>query len=372
MADKGNGGKRRADLSGQKFGRYTVLRHDTETVKNGGRMPNYICQCDCGSEPRSVGRQCLVRGDATSCGCLHKRNNNHDLVGQVFGRWTVLSRDRSKTGASQNSKYLCRCECGNEKSVPTRNLLNSDSQSCGCLQKERTSDCSSNDLLGQRFGRWTVVERDRSKPADRKGTNAWWICACDCGTTRPVNPYSLTSGKSQSCGCLHKEKVTGVVSSNRTHGETRSRLYSVWAGMKARCSDKNLTSYANYGGRGINVCESWNNKYESFRDWAKQNGYAENLTLERKDVNGNYCPENCCFIPLSDQGKNKRNTVIVKAWGEEKRIGDWLVDPRCKVRTEETLRTRLARHIDPEKAIGVVSLYAVRSNKSKQNTESCQ
>ena len=270
--------ERRSDLSGQRFGRYTVLRHDTETVKNGGRMPNYICQCDCGSPVRSVSRQALTKGDAKSCGCLHKEivsNAAHDLTGQVFGRLTVIDQA-------------------------------------------------------------DVVKRHR-------GQGAKWNCRCECGKTKTVGAAALKSGLTVSCGCFHKEAVT-------KHGKSHERIYSSWKGMTARCQNPKDPAYKNYGGRGISVCAEWQD-FEVFREWALQNGYQDDLTIERKDVNGNYCPENCCFIPKAEQSKNRRNTFKITAWGETKTGAEWLQDPRCNVSSMDGLKMRILRKMPPEKAI---------------------
>lgn len=107
--------------------------------------------------------------------------------------------------------------------------------------------------------------------------------------------------------------------------EKYHRMYSVWSGMKQRCTNPNSMGYENYGGRGITFCEEWKN-FHSFCEWALSHGYSDNLTLERIDVNKNYCPENCTWIPLSDQPKNTRNNYINKYLtvnGETKSFAEW-------------------------------------------------
>lgn len=106
---------------------------------------------------------------------------------------------------------------------------------------------------------------------------------------------------------------------------SKTRIYKEWKGIKERCLNKNNHAYKNYGGRGITICDEWlgENGFEYFCDWAMQNGYQDNLTIERKDVNGNYCPENCCWIPIGDQALNTRANVYLEYNGESKPIAQW-------------------------------------------------
>ena len=121
----------------------------------------------------------------------------------------------------------------------------------------------------------------------------------------------------------------------------RARLYRIWAGMKTRCGNPTeAAKFRNYGGRGITVCLEWRNSFESFRCWAMTNGYADNLTLERKDVNGHYEPSNCCWIPEADQHENTRSTIRLTVHGETKSAARWARDPRCTV-TADGIRYRI-------------------------------
>lgn len=153
-----------------------------------------------------------------------------------------------------------------------------------------------NDYTGMRFGQWTVVER-----AGARNRHALWSCMCDCGRRTIVDGNSLRKGASMSCGCRK-----GI-----THGKRNTRLYAVWASMKARCFCKTNSDYKHYGARGITVCNEWKNDFQSFYDWAMANGYDENapcgqFTIDRIDNDGNYEPTNCRWITIQDQQKNKR------------------------------------------------------------------
>lgn len=170
------------------------------------------------------------------------------------------------------------------------------------------------DITGNKYNRLKVV-----KFAFRKGTNVYWQCKCECGTIKNLPGSRIKNGDIKSCGCLRKE-VTAKMAT--IHGKHGTPLYNTWKGMRGRCNSPNNGKYYAYGERGISICSEWED-FVKFEEWARSNGYREGLTIERIDVNGNYEPSNCEWIPAREQQYNKRNTVIVEINGEKKHILEW-------------------------------------------------
>lgn len=240
-----------------------------------------------------------------------------DLTGMRFGRLVVQKRaENNKWGQAQ---WICLCDCGNETKVDAGNLVKGKTQSCGCLQKESARRNSAADLTGRRFGRLIVVKR-----VNQKGERPKWLCKCDCGQEKIISSCSLLRGSSNSCGCLAKEKN---VSRSTTHSGSNSRLYHVWIDIVRRCENPGRGAYKNYGGRGISICAEWKD-FSVFREWAMSTGYDENAehgicTIDRIDVNGDYAPDNCRWVTMKIQCRNKRGSHIVEYNGEKKTVAEW-------------------------------------------------
>lgn len=151
------------------------------------------------------------------------------------------------------------------------------------------------DLTGEVYGELQVIER-----AGKKGSHAAWKCLCHhCGAFTIVSSSDLRTGNTKSCGCVRKEKFT-----NKKHGHSQERLYGIYIAMKTRCR-------SNPYYKDISVCMEWLNDYETFRTWALNNGYKNNLTIDRKNNEGNYEPSNCRWVTMKIQAQNKRKRGTV-------------------------------------------------------------
>jgi hypothetical protein len=203
--------------------------------------------------------------------------------------------------------------------------------------------------VGERFGNLVVTAIFRDK--DRYNhPRIYCDTKCDCGNTKTVDKHALQYARVKSCGCLNNAHKMRFVEKSTTHGQSGTRLYELWCGIKQRCYYPNCDRYNCYGGRGIKVCDEWKDDFLVFHDWAVTHGYENSLSIERKNVDGDYCPDNCCFIPLADQHKNKRNTKHITCFGQRKTLSDWAKDERCLV-DFANLRHRLHLGWDIERAL---------------------
>lgn len=178
---------RALDLTNQRFGKLIALK---KAPKQNDKYTRWICQCDCGNST-IVRTDYLRSGHTTSCGCeKNKYFKKYNLIGQKFGYLTVLE-------SLPLSEQKCKCNCGNIIIVKTANLINGNTKSCGCYQKEQTSKATFQSLVGHRFGKLKVLERVENNQHRVK-----YKCKCDCGGIAIVDANNLRSGNTISCGCI--------------------------------------------------------------------------------------------------------------------------------------------------------------------------
>lgn len=259
------------DLTGQKFGRLTVLHRAEDFItKQGEHQIAWICQCDCGNQITARSKL-LKAGKTKSCGCLLKdvmKNQREDLTGQKFGRLTVLREAEdyvTKQGNHKNA-WICECECGNQITVRSELLKSGRTKSCGCLRKDIIEN-HRKDLTGQKFGKLTVLRKAEDFVSENGRHRTAWICQCDCGNQITVRGDGLKSGSTRSCGCLHeevmksrREDLTGQVFGRLTvigPAEDRILPNGHWASRwncQCECGKQVVVSTSDLNGGRVKSC----------------------------------------------------------------------------------------------------------------------
>lgn len=225
-----------------------------------------------------------------------------DLSGERFGRLIALYNTGERT-KHRNVIWHCLCDCGNEIDVPSNALINGNTSSCGCLRNGGVGGGIGGgkpiDITGQRFGKLVAIRRIGSN-SER---HSLWEFRCDCGNICTKSLHEVKAGDTTSCGCKLKP-----------YDHENERLYRMYHGMKARCYNKNSSTYKWYGAQGVKVCDEWLDDFNTFAEWALANGYDKTAprgqcTLDRINPYGNYEPSNCRWISISEQQCNKRRSV---------------------------------------------------------------
>jgi len=256
-----------------------------------------------------------------------------ELTGRVFGRLTVTKRTDLRRGVAV--LWECLCACGSSVHVPTTDLLNGRTTSCGCLKREMLiqRNVSKKGIrtgpkqhipIGTRFHSLTVM-----KVSEPIGTTHKWVCKCDCGGTKLISGWELRSGRIKSCGCLsakHRERFKsskGLAHFNVTHGATafgtklELRLtHNSWRGISNRCDNPLDTSYKNYGAKGVTYDPRW----VDFREFLKDMGVrpSKQHWLDRIDPFGNYTPQNCRWLEGREANATNRRSTRWVVFREER------------------------------------------------------
>ncbi len=254
------------------------------------------------------------------------RNDDPSFLGMTYGDYEVEEfvyiPHLQKSG--NTVMWKCRCLfCGEErikmpsdvKKIKKCQVRNAKDQ------REKLAALWEN-RIGEKHGLLTITG------FEKRNNIMYAFCDCECGGKHIAQYINLVKGKTKSCGCL-----SGKYSEIREEPRTKSPLYGTWQGMRSRCNNPNLAAYKDYGGRGIKVCDEWNDPdtgFERFEEWAWSNGYVpeSGLSLDRIDVNGNYEPDNCryttVYVQTVNQRKRKnRQSEVIEIEGESLTKKDW-------------------------------------------------
>lgn len=253
-------------------------------------------------------------------------NKPKDLTNQKFGNLTAIELFSVGNKTDRRRKWKCICDCGREIILDSTSLIKGKRTHCGCKNIVPFTPLRQN-LTGKRFGRLLVIEPIKI------GKNYKWHCICDCGNETNVKACNLNSGSVSSCGCLWKENSLLRGKEAYKDGRSHERLYKIYEGMITRCYNKNRPKYHIYGERRITVCKEWLDDYTKFKEWSLNNGYNEELSIDRIDVNGNYEPSNCRWVTMFEQSQNRIDTIFLTINGETKPLTEWARETNQKAPT---------------------------------------
>lgn len=255
-----------------------------------------------------------------------------DLTGQIVNNWKII--EFSHFNKHHASCWVCECQCKyHTRKVKTISQMQQVKQCLSCSRDERVED-----LYGLSFGGWDVIGHSY-----RKNGHAITLCQSKCEHTevREIRNDLLKSDNPPMCSICRKNN-------GRAFGLSKTRIHHIWDGMNRRCYDPNNKSYKNYGERGITICDEWlgKNGFLNFYNWALDNGYSELLSIERMDVNKGYSPDNCTWIPMPDQSKNRTITLYYEIDGEKDTVANVA---KANDMNYATIKDRIKRNIDQDK-----------------------
>lgn len=223
--------------------------------------------------------------------------------------------------------------------------------------------------VNEKYGKLTIKEIYQEKC--KRQNRSYALCDCDCGNNNcRIRLSDLFRGEIQSCGCRHifNSRNGQVVYENGTHGLTGAPIHNRWSSMISRCTNPNLKVYKWYGGKGVKVCSEWM-EFINFYNWAMANGYRDDLTIDRIDSNGDYCPENVRFVTMKEQANNTSWNKHYELWGETKTISQWMDHPKCVIKKYSIVLRRLLRGWDLERALTTPEMYNKYSFKKNNPPE---
>lgn len=189
-----------------------------------------------------------------------------------------------------------------------------------------------------------------SEPYTKENRKRYAIFRCDCGNEKEIRIDNVTDPKgTKSCGCFGRESRTRA-KNHLTHGMSHSRVCQIWYKMRQRCNNPNYVEFKYYGGRGIKLCDEWENDFSSFYAWSMQNGYTDSLTIDRIDVNKGYSPENCRWATNKEQCNNKRSNIRITYNGKTQTLAQWCEELNLNY---QAARARCAKGASVEKILKV-------------------
>ena len=293
---------RKIDLTNQKFGRWTVLYEIPERKNNN---IYWHCKCECGNEKDVRGAD-LRNGSSKSCGCLRNEltaeKNTKNLIGQKFGRLTVLQKtDKRRQGSVI---WKCLCQCGNIIDVCSVELINGDTQSCGCYQKDRIYEVCGDNLIGKHFGKLLVLEKTNDDYKINYSKEITWKCKCECGNIHYTLGTLLKNGKVQSCGCTKskgEEKISQILKAYNIPFITQKSFPD--------CKDKKSLLFDFF------VNNKYLIEYDGSQHFDKNNNWHD-INLEKRDlIKNNYCKKNnipLIRIPYTQYDKLSINDLLLE------------------------------------------------------------
>ena len=247
-----------------------------------------------------------------------------DLTGKKYDNFTVLRKGngRKTAGGQYKATWICGCVCGKEFEADAEKIRRGSVHSCGCLRYQNR-DYLFPDITGKRYGRLVVIRR--LQPEERKRPNELWLCKCDCGKIISANAAKLNSGTKRSCGCLKYDDRERIKNLNRKYKYSNRRLYRIYRAMINRCYDERHKAYHRYGSAGIHVCPEWLDEFgfDKFYEWSMDNGYREDLTIDRIDNQKGYSPDNCRWITNLEQQNNKKLNIVAEYNGKSQSLAEW-------------------------------------------------
>lgn len=316
-----------------------------DLIIDGFDGENYACHCeDCNKVYKLTYKQLNPKKRKTFfCQCkVEKFERVEDLRGKKYGDLLVKDLDIDLTNASKE-KYGKRKIAWKDECVKCHHVSSHFKGIYTEIEKKGSSGCGycfGSYYVGKKFGRLEVLKdvgRRKEKEQDRS-TQLFYQCKCDCGKIIEISHNRLSAGV-QSCGCLHSEilakrnRETAKYNGDTTNPKYK-RLHQIWNAMKNRCLSPLNKNYEHYGGKGITICEEWLDWFK-FKEWALNNGYTDELTIDRIDYNGNYCPENCRWTTWEVQANNTSSNKMIEYEGRTQTLSMW-----CKELGLDYFRTK--------------------------------